>query len=70
MESYVCSRPKGEVDDPQGVTEDVCFAVATLVCDGIGLSEDEGVAQVGKVLCALDLSSQVLHNIGVIHEHG
>ena len=55
-ESYVCGRPKGEVNDPQGVTEDVCFAVATLVCDRIGLSEDEGMAQVGKGLCALDLS--------------
>lgn len=52
---YMFCSPEGEVDHPQCIAEYICFSIASLDADRVGLSKDIWMAKVCKFLSTLDV---------------
>lgn len=59
--------PERIIDEPEGVAEDVCLAVAALIGYGVGLAECVWVPNIGDVFHSLDMWGEIVDDVGVIH---
>ena len=61
-----CS-PEREINQPQGITEDITFAAASLLCNAVHFADDVWVVEVSEILGTFAMRFEVVNNILVVH---
>lgn len=62
-----CS-PEGEINQPQGITEDIAFAAASLLCNAVHFADDVRMVEVCKVLSTFAMRFNAINNVRVVHQ--
>ena len=66
--SYVFCSPEGEISQPQGITENIAFAAASLLCNAVHFADDVRMVEIGEVLGTLAMRFKVVNNVRVVHQ--
>ena len=61
-----CS-PEGEINQPQGITEDIAFAAASLLCNTVHFTDNVWMVEVSEVLSTFAMRFNVINNVRVVH---